>query len=222
MVKLKRCNEISDYDAWLLYDSNPYWNEEDLPMESIETSIKMDFRLLKGKTITAKVYGKIDYSESSINDEEVRDSYTIPIGKLGYDKWLQDLKEIIDKQTDNKDLDNVRGLSVEDLRSCLITGLFKQNDEKVFKMTDFNESEGYWIEESRDLKDAISEDTAIAFLTDLFMEVLLTSNEVCIKAIVEGEENLKRIFDISFEDKIVEEREIEPEPPERDYYDDYY
>lgn len=221
MVKLKRCNEISDYDAWLMYDSNPYWNEEDVPMESIETSIKMDFRLLKGKIITATVYGKIDYSESSINDESEIDSYTIPMEELGYSKWLQDLKKIIDKQTDNKDLDNVRGLSVENLRICLITGLFKQNDKKVFKMTDFNESEGYWIEESNDLKDAISEDSAIAFLTNWFMEVLLTSDEDCIKAIVEGEKNLKGTFNISFEDKRVEEREIEPDPPERDY-DDYY
>lgn len=221
MVKLKRCNEISDYDAWLLYDSNPYWNEEEVPMENIETSIKMDFRLLKGKIITATVYGKIDYSESSLNDESEIDSYTIPMEELGYSKWLQDLKKIIDKQTDNKDLDNVRGLSVENLRICLITGLFKQNDNKVFKMTNFNESEGYWIEESNDLKDAISEDSAIAFLTNWFMEVLLTSDEDCIKAIVEGEKNLKGTFNISFEDKRVEEREIEPDPPERDY-DDYY
>lgn len=221
MVKLKRCNEISDYDAWLLYDSNPYWNEEEVPMENIETSIKMDFRLLKGKIITATVYGKIDYSESSINDESEIDSYTIPMEELGYSKWLQDLKKIIDKQTDNKDLDNVRGLSVENLRICLITGLFKQNDKKVFKMTNFNESEGYWIEESNDLKDAISEDSAIAFLTNWFMEVLLTSDEDCIKAIVEGEKNLKGTFNISFEDKRIEEKEIEPDPPERDY-DDYY
>ena len=221
MVKLKRCNEISDYDAWLIYDSNPYWNEDEVPMESIETSIKMDFRLLKGKIISATVYGKIDYSESSINDESEIDSYTIPMEELGYSKWLQDLKKIIDKQTDNKDLDNVRGLSVENLRICLITGLFKQNDNKVFKMTDFNESEGYWIKESNDLKDAISEDSAIAFLTNWFMEVLLTSDEDCIKTIVEGEENLKGTFNISFEDKRVEEREIEPDPPERDY-DDYY
>jgi hypothetical protein len=221
MVKLKRCNEISDYDAWLMYDSNPYWNEEDVPMESIETSIKMDFRLIKSKVLTATVYGKIDYSESSINDESEIDSYTIPMEELGYSKWLQDLKKIIDKQTDNKDLDNVRGLSVENLRICLITGLFKQNDKKVFKMTNFNESEGYWIEESNDLKDAISEDSAIAFLTNWFMEVLLTSDEDCIKAIVEGEKNLKGTFNISFEDKRVEEREIEPDPPERDY-DDYY
>lgn len=221
MVKLKRCNEISDYDAWLMYDSNPYWNEEDVPMESIETSIKMDFRLLKGKVITATVYGKTDYSEGSMNDESEIDSYTISMEDLGFSKWLQDLKEIIDKQMDNKDLDNVRGLSVEDLRICLITGLFKQNDKKVFKMTDFNESEGDWIEESKDLKDAISEDSAIAFLTNWFIELLTPENDVSIKAIVEGEKNLKGTFNISFEDKRVEEREIEPDPPERDY-DDYY
>lgn len=221
MVKLKRCNEISDYDAWLIYDSNPYWNEEDVPMESIETSIKMDFKLLKGKIISATVYGKIDYSESSINDESEIHSYTIYLEDLGYSKWLQDLKEIIDKQTDNKDLDNVRGLSVENLRICLIIGLFKQNDKKVFKMTNFNESEGSWIEESKDLKDAISEDSAIAFLTNWFIELLTPENDVSIKAIVEGEKNLKGTFNISFEDKRVEEREIELDPPERDY-DDYY
>ena len=220
MVKLKRCNEISDYDAWLMYDSNPYWNEEDVPMESIETSIKMNFRLINN-SITATVYGKTDYSEGSLNDEEVRDSYTISMEELGFSKWLQDLKEIIDKQTDNKDLDNVRDLSVDDLRICLITGLFKQNDNKVFKVTDFNESEGFWIQESNDLKDAISEDSAKVFLADWFIDFLTPEDDVSIKAIVEGERNLKGTFNISFEDKRIEEKEIELDPPERDY-DDYY
>jgi hypothetical protein len=213
MVKLKRCNEISDYDD--------YWNEEGGLMESIETSIKMNFRLINN-SITATVYGKTAVS-GSIKNKEVKDSYTISMKELGYSsKWLQDIKEIIDKQTDNKDLDNVRDLSVEDLQICLITWLFKQNDNKVFKMTDFNESEGFWIQESKDLKDAISEDSAIVLLNEWLIEFLTPAeDDVCIKAIVEGEKNLKGTFNISFEDKSIEEKEIELDPPER-YYDDYY
>ena len=223
MVKLKRCNEISDYDAWLIYDSNPYWNEndEDGEVEEVEYNMSMKFRLHPDHI---EVNGSVerDYSIRDWKSDTVSDKFTLTPTDLfsngnasGSSLFKKIVVDNVDKYVDNdEDIEAIKKMSPSELYWCFLVAIFEENDDKEFTIKDLSqEDDGFWLYENMSrMKEAINKESGKIFIIDWLMEKFLggSNDPNTAKEVVHGYNTLKdgfTYFYITFLDKFTDEIE---------------
>jgi hypothetical protein len=156
MVKLKRCNEISDYDSWVKYDSNPYWNED--WREDDEDSDDSEALVEATHTSSAHFYDSyVDYTDSidleynngekDNRSESVKIKYVdlLPEIKVLNKKKLQDWISRISKGEEEGLLEDNKG-SFDYIICSFFKGIVKRGViTNEYKYSWYNDTSSTWF-----------------------------------------------------------------------------